>query len=429
MPAGEIARTALAASEAPAAAGESLEQRVTRISRAVETIRGQRFRRPVTLRQLAPEEMRRHLQGLIEREWPARKMAAQQELFELLGLLPQGTDLAATLGEVLGEQVGGLYDPAAGAMLVGRGMSGELLEIVLAHELTHALDDQLYGLAELQELARQTTDFSFALSAVVEGSGTWVMSRYLVEAAGSELQRLPQLLAESGQAEAARGEKLVAAPAFVQRNLLLSYLLGQTFLIDSPAGAFGLLADPPLPSERLAQAFLVPPLSSEQILHPERFWDQAQRDLPSRLIVPDVRSVLGSPWRALEADTLGELNAAILTETAGPAPAGEGLAAMLGLLTRSEWTNPAAEGWDGDTAILCGDGKRRAALWVSVWDRREDAEEFLAAYRLPQHLPAGKAQDRERVAVVIGAEDAAAKARRLLEHVQVVSETPLDRRR
>jgi hypothetical protein len=369
------------------------------------------------------------LQGLIEREWPAPKMQAQQELFALLGLLPRGTDLNATLTAVLDEQVGGLYDPASGTMLIGRGMSGDLLEVVLAHELTHALDDQLYGLAELQELARSSTDLSFALSAVVEGSGTLVMNRYLLEAAGRDPSRLTQLLAESGRQEAARGERLSAAPAFVQRNLLLAYLLGPTFLTDSPAGMLGLLTDPGAPSaQRWEQAFMAPPLSSEQILHPERFWDPARRDLPQRLIVPDVRSVLGSEWRALEADTLGELNAAILTDSSEPAAPAPGLSGLLGLMARSDWTNSAADGWDGDTAILCAAGPRRAALWISIWENGAEAAEFLAAYRTPPDAEAATLRVSERVAVVVGVEDAAAAAQRLLERAQVVAATPLDRR-
>jgi hypothetical protein len=416
----------------PAAAQQqeqSVAALVARISRSVESIRGERFKRPVRLRQLSPAEMRRHLQSLIEQEWPAQKMAAQQELFRLLGLLPPDTDLRTTLTDVLGEQVGGLYDPAAGVMLVGQGMGGQLLEIVLAHELTHALDDQLYDLRQLQELARETTDLSFALSAVVEGSGTLVMNRYLLEVAGTDPERLPELLAESGQAEAARGEKLMAAPPFVQRNLLLSYLLGQTFLVDSPVGALSLLSDPSVSPEKFARAFLEPPLSSEQILHPERFWDPARRDLPSRLVLPDVSQVLGAGWQALESDTFGELNAAILTGSAQAAPEGGGWNAMLGLLTRSDWTTPAAAGWDGDTAILCGRGGQRAALWVSLWDSPSDAAEFYAAYAPPGGRPAGKAQAASRVAVVVGVEDATTKAGALLEKAQVLAESPLNRQR
>ena len=408
---------------------ESVAARVRRISASVEAIRGERFLRPVALRQLSGEQMRRQLRALLDREWPAPKMAAQEQLFKLLGLLPPELDLSSTLIAVLGEQVGGLYDPQDQVMLVGEAMRGRLLDVVLAHELTHALDDQLYGLGRLQELARTSTDLSFALSAVVEGSGTLAMSRFLLEQAGSDPLRLTELLAESGQIEAAQGERLMAAPPFVQRNLMLSYLLGQTFLIDAPAGGLELLTGPALEPRKLARAFRHPPQSSEQVLHPERYWDPTQRDLPSRITFPrDGAELLGPGWKLVERDRLGELNAAIVTvreTSAGAAPSGAGLEGLMEVFMGGDWTTPAADGWDGDAALLFARGGERAAVWISVWDRPEDAAEFHAAYRPIAGPPSGKAVQGKLVAVVIGVDGAAPKAQRLLDEVQLEPEPEL----
>ena len=163
-------------------------------------------------------------------------------------------------------------------------------------------------------------------------------------------------------------EKLKAAPQFVQRSLVGAYLLGQTFLLQGNASAVltGIRA------QDLDRAFRSPPESSEQILHPEKYWDNSRRDPPRKVTLPDLSSVLGRGWSLQTTGVLGELTLAIV---AGADPIDVTLTGV------GQWTNDAAAGWGGDLWHLYEDGERSVALLGTLWDSEEDAVEFEESQR------------------------------------------------
>jgi hypothetical protein len=118
------------------------------------------------------------------------------------------------------------------------------------------------------------------------------------------------------------------------------------------------------------RAFRDPPLTTEEILHPGKYWNGKERELPRRIVLDGLETSLGSGWSVLEHGSLGEMNLAILAG-AGPldpeAPA---------LLSPGAWTNDAAAGWAGDSWRLYSLDDRRVTLLVTAWDTIGDAEEF-----------------------------------------------------
>jgi hypothetical protein len=112
-----------------------------------------------------------------------------------------------------------------------------------------------------------------------------------------------------------------------------------------------------------------PPRSSEQILHPEKYWDSAKRDLPKRVAVPDPSRILGAGWTRAGSGNLGELTLGSLV--GAPAPDAGELGAAAGA-----WTNAAASGWGGDRYELWTHGDAAVVLLATVWDTALDAEEF-----------------------------------------------------
>jgi hypothetical protein len=327
----------------------------------------------------------------LEKFWPPAQMRAEQIAYIQLGLLPAGADMEKALFGLLEEQAGGFYDPASGTVFVLGDMPKSSAPLFMAHELSHALDDQHYGIDAMIEKTRDDQDRGNGVSAVVEGSGMLVMTLFLSrEMIAGRLT--PESMEELGRSEAGRAEKLKASPPLLQRGLLAPYMLGQTFILRGDVSRIKMGAQG-ADYERL---FRDPPVSSEQLLHPEKYWDDAKKDSPREVRLPDLCGTLGAGWSQAGRGNLGEMNLAILTSPGGIDPLSPEAT------NPAAWTNEAAAGWGGDRWSLCAAGDRHVTILATLWDTPEDATQFDAA------LPAmeGRRVARRGDAVVLLAGDA-----------------------
>jgi hypothetical protein len=238
-------------------------------------------------------------------------------------------------------------------------MPKEATALLAAHEMTHALEDQRYDLdARIAKLI-DDDDASFALSALIEGSATKAAATYVANGLAAKTLSQAQLAAMSVGVES---ERLDAMPEVMRRQLLGPYVLGVTFLARGDVDA----------------AWAHPPRSSEQILHPDKYWNPKLRDEPKPVSIPDPSRALGEGWTRAGSGVLGELTLGSLVGAATPAAAD--------LATGSvAWTNAAASGWGGDRFELWTSGDASVVLLATVWDTPKDASEFAAA------LPVGRA--------------------------------------
>jgi hypothetical protein len=319
---------------APAAASVDV------IARRVEALRSLRFTRlptPVTVTPRQAEE-----EGLadFDRQYPPARRRADEQIYKLLGLLEPGDDLRELSRSLFGEGVAGYYDPRDGRLRVveGAGTGTRVLEeMVLAHELTHALEDQRFG---LPTQTAATDDRELARSALHEGSATSLMYSYVQEHFSAE-ETLGGLL---GSAFADTGD----LPPFFQAQLLFAYLGGQRFVADlrRRGGGSWALVD---------TAFrLRPPSSTEQVLHPRAYFSA---DEPQRVRLR-ARAVLGRGWSRARAGTWGELQ------------------------TRELVGSPdAAAGWGGDRYELWRSGPSAALVMRWRWDTARDEAQFARRLR------------------------------------------------
>lgn len=303
------------------------------IARRVEALRRLRFERlprPVTV---TPEQARREGLESLDRDYPAERLQADEDVYRLLGLIEGDTDLRELSGELFGEGVAGYYDPRDGRLRVveGTGSGRVLEEMILAHELTHALEDQRFGL----ETATATDDRALALSALHEGSATALMYAYVGEHFTAE-ETLGGLLSSAF-------EDTGDLPPFLQAQLLFAYLDGERFVRDLIERGGWKLVD---------TAFEVrPPASTEQVLHPDAYF-AADEPKPVR-----IEPVAG--WERVHAGTWGELQTREL----------------LGGSAR------AAAGWGGDRYELWRRGEEQALVMRWRWDTPRDEGEFAARLR------------------------------------------------
>ena len=273
-------------------------------------------------------------------------------MLKLLGLIDASVDLREVSASVFSEGVAGYYDPRTKRMRTVRGAATGtkvLAEMVLAHELTHALEDQRYGLG--LEDQGGSDDAALARLALVEGSASDLMYAYARRHFTAE-ETLGGVL---GSAFAPTG----SLPAFLQAQLVFPYTGGAEFVgaLRERAGGRWTLVD-------LAERSR-PPASTEQVMHPEK-WVRVEPPVRVRVRAGEA---LGDGWERAAGGVLGEFQTRELLADAG----GGG-------------SSTAAAGWGGDRYELwrrgAGESRRDAALIVRWrWDTPADAREFEAKLR------------------------------------------------
>jgi len=372
---------------------------------AVEEIRGLRFRKEVPVRAVDDAQARDYAERRFLRFVTPAQIESEQRAFSLLGLLPRKTEVMREYLDVLGEQAGGFYDPTSKSFFLLSDMPPALAPVLVAHELTHALEDQYFDLDARLTEALANDDLIFARGAVHEGSATLVMTLYTARLLREGSLR-PDDLQELAGSEAGQAAKLSSMPPVLRRPLLGSYILGAAFLSRGRSAA---LASGGFPREDVERAYRDGPRSSEQILHPEKYWDPVEQDEPRAIVLGDAGRELGEGWELQSGGVLGELIIGLLVGAATPS----------GRMNEPEagpdtWTNAAASGWGGDRWELWSRADRAVVLLATSWDTPGDAREFAGA------LPAGRPElawkrSGDRVALVAG--DAGDHTRRVLNRL------------
>ncbi len=345
-----------------------LERISLEIQKDVEVLRGAKFKTVVPVKLSSKDQFLKYALERTESMDPAPKRAADETIQKMLGLIPPDMDLLAESMRLLQDQVGGFYDPASKTFYLMDNCPEGLAKIVLAHELGHALDDQMYDIDGTLKKVSERSDVGAAYQAVVEGSGTSVMNRWTA----GHMKAMDLLGMAKMQDE--QTASMARSPMILWKPLLAAYLKGAAFLARTDNVMQGQTQS--ASNADIDLAFRTPPRSSEQILHPEKYWDRERRDDP--VAVEQSFSELPSEWQLLRRDVVGEMAIGVWVIPPGVRAKVDGktVANALGM----SYSGPASEGWGGDELVLLGQGeKARALRWVTVWDSARDAAEFFGA--------------------------------------------------
>jgi len=355
-PAAPRAARALTLAEAEALARE--------VSAKVETIRGMKFKTPVTVKIITGAQVREEFKSKLDPK-DEEELRHTQEAYIQLGLVPPGTDLVKGYLKLGESGLAGFYEHGSGTFYLLDYVSAEEAKGVMAHELTHALEDQHYDLAAIHRKAGDNADHATAITAVIEGSAMAVMLAYLGREEGEEEAR-----AELHKTQTKRTEALKVAPSFTQRTLLLPYLLGFSFLLQGKPWEFYLGGG--VHTTDIDEAYRYPPYSTRQILHPEQYWMGRARYKEQHLALPDLSQVLGPGWSKASEGSIGELGLAVLTGSRQTIE-------VPWALIPNRWTNGAAEGAIGDVYQHYINGERRVTVLLTRWETEIDADQFARA--------------------------------------------------
>jgi hypothetical protein len=283
---------------------------------------------------------------------------ADAKTIEAFGLIPKNFPLESFMLDVLTDQIAGLYDPKAGEFYIADWIPADEQRSVMAHELTHALEDQSYHIDPWIKSARPNDDAELAREAVSEGSAMAAMVDYSLREQKIGVRDLPDvtvLLRSGAVDEMSKDPHLAKAPPYLRDDLLFPYLAGTTFsqqFLKAHAG----WAD-------LKILFASPPVSTQQIMHPDLYLAGVK---PEKITLPDWKGILPADWKFLEENVLGEFNLDEVLKQFLDQPRGDKLAAA----------------WRGDRYASFENRKTGATLLVYLveLDSVENAARFCGQY-------------------------------------------------
>jgi hypothetical protein len=326
------------------------------ITRELTEISGMKLRHPVPCDFITKDKINAFLKKRVKEVASPEDIRAEELALKKFGLVPPDFDLSVTTVDLLTEQAAAFYDYDRKKLFITDSTPSATQEPVLAHELSHALADQNFHLARYIRQGRKNDDGASARLAVMEGQATWLMSEFLVRKMGQSLKSSPELVpAMSSFSETAGGQFPVfdSAPLYERRTLLFPYAQGMLFQNevvrrDGDAG--------------FAEVFRRPPVSTQQIAHPEKYFASESPTAPA---LPEARLPRG--YKSLVGGTLGELDHSILIEQFAGKPAAAEMAPH----------------WRGSTFEIRENRKQgRAVLLYTVeWDSEDAARRYFAFYK------------------------------------------------
>jgi hypothetical protein len=334
----------------------------------------------VKRRLITRDEVEKYILEKFRDDKDAKRMQREEIVLKKFGLLDRDFQLQPFLVSLLKEQIAGYYDNKTKTVNLLDWVSPEEQKPVMAHELTHALQDQHTDLdrwepEETDSIAKNVTEDNQRLEiderdtardAVLEGQAMAVYLDYTLKPMGKSLLIAPDVMRTPKDDTDVSGSSpvMARAPLLLQQSLLFPYRDGlgfeQRLLKDKGAQyAFAGVLDRP-------------PSTSYEIMNPRAY----ERSTPVPLLkMPDVHGLLDPDYQPYDIGVMGELDVRILTELFG----GPDAAAML----TPQWKGGvyyAVQSRKAVTPEQQAATSSVALLYLSAWRSEGTANEFAKLY-------------------------------------------------
>lgn len=351
---------ATAEPEAAAALPEDIAGQMDEIQVQVERVRSLESTGPVNRQLLTVDQLRDKVENDFLADYTEEEVADDVKVLSSLGLLEPDFDLYNLYLELYTEQIAGYYDIEKDEMYVvlDEGFAGPQRS-TYAHEYTHVLQNHTHDVRNklnyTEEYCKTDSEYCAAIQALIEGDALLTEQSWL-HLYGTEQDR-KEIDDYYANVELSVFD---TAPAFMQEDFMFPYTYGVEyvwFLYEQDGFS------------AIDQAYVVPPVSTEQILHPERYPD----DKPVPVEIPDLTDVLDRTIRELDRGVMGEWYTYLIL--------GFGVDSNARLAEHE--AIEAAAGWGGDAYAIYWDESSNLPVVVlySTWDTTGDAEEFYNAFK------------------------------------------------
>jgi hypothetical protein len=341
------------------------------------------FKQDVPINYVNKARLKKYISAFFDKEYPEQLSEKENEFIRLMGFADNDAniDVRNIRKRIFLENTDGLYDEETDELLV-LSMYRELNylnSMVLVHELRHALQDQHFDLDGIMG-SRSFSDFDdrkLAVLAALEGDATFLM----VQFSGLDADILassPSSDALMGFLPTAKPSMLYREPGIIRNQLLMPYIHGLRFV----SAVFKKKK-----WKGVNRILLLPPASTEQILHPEKYF---KREAPVEVLI----QYKPQGYQLFHSGVIGEYYLKIL------------------LKSNEDYTDKDyALGWAGDTFHIYKNAGSYFLLWESVWDKEIYCSNFFSDFKrfIGKHFDvnlkkgnvkgivfiAGKSSDRE----------------------------------
>jgi hypothetical protein len=322
-------------------------------------------------------DVEKYTSGRLAKEEFTQRFATSESSMKKLGFLPRDFNLREFLVKSNGQSIAGYYDEETKTISLLNWVSPDQQGPILAHELTHALQDQNYGLTKWMKAATKpsdsasrnndTDDGAIARKAVIEGQAMVVYVDYMLAAVGRNLADTPGLLyqMEEPAVKAVIDSQLMHDAPMIMREMgTFSYNEGLIFE--------GELLHKGGKKMAFSGVFARPPRNSHEVLQPEAYISGLKVP-PVR--IPDMQQVLSNQYEVYDSGGIGELDVRALLKQYGERK----IAAEL------------SSAWQGGAYVTYRRATKAAAeispalsdlafLYVSRWKSPQAAERFARFY-------------------------------------------------
>ena len=269
------------------------------------------------------ESVERYVDKRMKDDKDAQRLEQSRLVLEKFGLLPPGYDLHSEFLRLLGEQVAAYYDAKAKSVNLLDWVQPDIQKPVLAHELTHALQDQKINL-EKWELAgakdagpqpdpqeQVVEEAQAARQCVTEGQAMVVLLDYTLAPTGKNILTAPEIVdvMRASMADNQDSPVFAAAPMFLRESLLMPYTFGLEFVRTvlaakgKDATYSGMLENPPI--------------DTRQIMQPETY---LRKQNVEPLVIPDLDKLVAPDYERFDFGGMGEFDIYLLAKQYGGAP-------------------------------------------------------------------------------------------------------------
>ncbi len=326
-----------------------------KIARDLAAITGLSLLREPPCAVIGRQQVNEFLKARMKESADPKGIRAEEITLKKFGFAPPDFHLESAMVDLMTEQAAAFYDYRSRKLFVMEGASEAMQEPTLAHELAHALADQHFRLAKFIGSDLKDDDRAAAHVAVMEGQAVWIAAEYVARKFGMSLRNNPELAARMGAISAVSGQFPVFdnAPLYFRLSLLFPYSKGAVFqnaLLERD-GQSG-----------FSEAFLRPPVSTQQITHPDKYFEGVAPTSPG---LPAVK--LPGGYKRLSSGVLGEFDHSVLLQQFGD----EGAAAEI------------APHWRGSAYELRENRKTGSVvlLYSVEWDDPEIARKYFEFYK------------------------------------------------
>jgi hypothetical protein len=330
---------------------------INSVLKELADITGFRIHRQLPFQMVTRDQINHFLKEQIRQTVKPDEIRAEEITLKKFGFVPPDFDLKKTTIELLTEQAAAFYDFHRKKLFISDWAAKNMREAALVHELGHALADQNFPIQKFLSRNSDDSEESLARETVVEGQASWLMIEYAVRRQGKTLadpDTAREYLKDDQDSASANDSEYPVfdkAPLYLKRTLMFPYEEGEkfqqaVFLKDGRDG--------------FALIFRKPPVSTSQVIHPERYFNNVvfkDPDLPKPL----------HHARPFVTGTVGELDHRILLTQFVDEKTAETLAPKLkGSAYRIDESKP---------------DRRMMLVYASEWDNEDSATQYFEAYQ------------------------------------------------